>query len=164
MAGGPGGTVTALAHDAEHALARFATFDHVIELIRKNRDGKLLMDVEADVRLVSYRPGRIEFVPTDNAPSDLAQRLGSRLQSWTGNRWAVIIANQGGGETVVEKRNAAENAIKAEAEKHPMVQAVFSVFPQAKITESKTQRERANEAMAEALPEVEDEWDPFEED
>ncbi|WP_353339525.1 DNA polymerase III subunit gamma/tau [Pelagimonas sp. KU-00592-HH] len=164
MAGGPGGTVTALAHDAEHALARFATFDHVIELIRKNRDGKLLMDVEADVRLVSYRPGRIEFVPTDNAPSDLAQRLGSRLQSWTGNRWAVIIANQGGGETVVEKRNAAENAIKAEAEKHPMVQAVFNVFPKAKITEIKTQREIANEAMAEALPEVEDEWDPFEED
>lgn len=161
---GPGGTITALAPKVENALARYATFDHILELIRKNRDGKLLMDVEADMRLVSYRPGRIEFVPTDTAPSDLAQRLGSRLQSWTGNRWAVTIVNEGGTETVVEKRNASENALKLEASKHPLVQAVIAAFPKAKITEIKTPQEIANDALAEALPEVEDEWDPFEED
>ena len=164
VAGGPGGTVTALAPQTETALARFATFDHVIELIRKNRDAKLLMDIEADLRLVSYRPGRIEFVPTDTAPSDLAQRLGSRLQSWTGNRWAVIVVSEGGGETIVEKRNAAENAIKEEAKQHPMVQAVLEAFPKAKITAIKTQQEITAQAHEEALPEVEDEWDPFEED
>ena len=164
MAGGPGGTVTALAPQTESALARYATFDHVVELIRKNRDGKLLMDVEADLRLVSYRPGRIEFEPSATAPRDLAQRLGASLQRWTGNRWAVILVNEGGAETIQEKRNAAENAIKAEAMKHPLVQAVIEAFPKAKITEIKSQQEIANEAMAEALPEVEDEWDPFEEE
>ncbi|WP_127114617.1 DNA polymerase III subunit gamma/tau [Shimia sediminis] len=164
VAGGPGGTVTALAPQVETALARFATFDHVIELIRKNRDAKLLMDVEADMRLVSYRPGRIEFVPTETAHADLAQRLGSRLQSWTGNRWAVIVVREGGGDTIVEKRNAAENAIKAEAAQHPMVQAVLEAFPKAKITTIKSQQEITAQAHEEALPEVEDEWDPFEED
>ncbi|WP_438271048.1 DNA polymerase III subunit gamma/tau [Shimia thalassica] len=164
VSGAAGGTVTALAPQVDDALARYATFDHVIELIRKNRDGKLLMDVEADLRLVSYRPGRIEFEPTPTAPSDLAQRLGARLQSWTGNRWAVTLVNQGGTETIVEKRNAAENALRDEALKHPMVQAVIELFPKAKITEIKTQQEIANEALADALPEVEDEWDPFEED
>ncbi|MBR9843674.1 MAG: DNA polymerase III subunit gamma/tau [Rhodobacteraceae bacterium] len=164
ISGGPGGTVTALAQDAEHALARFATFDHVIELIRDNRDAKLLMDVEADLRLVSYRPGRIEFVPTDRASSDLAQRLGARLQTWTGNRWAVIIANTGGGETIVEKRNAAQTALEKEARAHPMVQAVFDAFPKARITDIKTRQDITAQAEAEALPEVEDEWDPFEEE
>ncbi|SHJ58366.1 DNA polymerase-3 subunit gamma/tau [Shimia gijangensis] len=163
-AGAPGGTVTALAQQPETALARFATFDHVIELIRKNRDGKLLMDIEADMRLVSYRPGRIEFVPTATAPSDLAQRLGARLQSWTGNRWAVIIVNEGGTETIVEKRNAARTALEAEALKHPMVQAVKDAFPRAKIIDIKTQQEIVAEAQADALPEVDEEWDPFEED
>lgn len=164
MAGGPGGTVTALAPQTENSLAHYATFDHVVELIRKNRDGKLLMDVEADLRLVSYRPGRIEFQPSDNAPRDLAQRLGASLQRWTGNRWAVTLVNDGGAKTIQEKRNAAENAIKAEAMQHPLVQAVIAAFPKAKITEIKSQQEIANEAMAEALPEVEDEWDPFEEE
>ncbi|GAA6209434.1 DNA polymerase III subunit gamma/tau [Cognatishimia sp. WU-CL00825] len=161
---GGGGTVTALVPQAEQALARYASFDHVIELIRQQRDGKLLMDVEADLRLVSYRPGRIEFEPAPNAPRDLAQRLGQRLQQWTGNRWAVTVVNQGGAETIVQKRNAAQNAIKAEAMAHPLVQAIISAFPKAKITDIKTQAAIATQAQAEALPEVEDEWDPFEEE
>ena len=46
-----------------------------------NRDGKLLMDVEADVRLVSYQPGRITFEPSSGAPRDLAQRLGRGIDA-----------------------------------------------------------------------------------
>ena len=161
--GSNGGAATAQHLDAD-ALARFATFDHVVELIRTNRDVKLLVDVEGGVRLVNYQPGRIEFVPHPKAPSDLAQRLGQRLQLWTGNRWAVTLVNDGGAETIAEKRDAAENALKVEAAEHPLVKAVFEAFPGAKIIDIKTPQEIANEAFAEALPEVEDEWDPFEED
>lgn len=39
----------------------------------------------------------------------------------------------------------------------------MDAFPKAKITDIKSRRDLANEALAEALPEVEDEWDPFEE-
>ncbi len=163
-ASGSGGTVMALAQQQDPALERFVTFEHVLDLIRTKRDAKLLMDVEADLRLVNYRPGRIEFQPTPTASNDLAQRLGNSLQSWTGNRWAVTLVNEGGGETIVEVRNAAETAIKAEAMAHPLVQAVIAAFPKAKITDIKTPQDLAQVAMEEALPEVEDEWDPFEED
>ncbi|MEP0990922.1 MAG: DNA polymerase III subunit gamma/tau, partial [Tateyamaria sp.] len=162
--GSSSGTVTALAVANEQALARYATFDHVVELIRKKRDVKLLVEVETCLRLGSYQPGRIEFVPTPNAPPDLAQRLGQRLQGWTGNRWAVTLVNEGGGDTIAEIRDAAENALRSDAMDHPMVQAVLMAFPKAKITEIKTQQDIAAEAQAEALPEVEGEWDPFEED
>ncbi len=43
---------------------------------------------------------------------------------------------------------------------NPLVQAVFAAFPGAKIT---AMRKPELEAAFEALPEVEDEWDPFEE-
>jgi DNA polymerase-3 subunit gamma/tau len=43
------------AHDVAAALARYPTFEHVVELIRANRDGKLLADVETDLRLVAYQ-------------------------------------------------------------------------------------------------------------
>ncbi len=158
-----GGTVTALAVQNDAALAKYPTFEHVVELIRQQRDVKLLVEVETGVRLVSYSPGRIEFEPSPNAPRDLAQRLGARLQRFTGTRWAVSIVNEGGAPTIADLRDAAANALKAEAEAHPLVQAVMDAFPKAKITEIKSRRELANEALAEALPEVEDEWDPFEE-
>ncbi|WP_375175811.1 DNA polymerase III subunit gamma/tau [Pseudooceanicola sp.] len=158
------GPVAQLATEPEEALARYPTFDHVVELIRTNRDVKLLVEVETCVQLVSYRPGRIEFVPTDDAPRDLAQKLGSRLQGWTGNRWAVIVTAEGGAETIAEKRDAKELALRKEAGAHPMVQAVMAAFPKARITAIRTPEEAAAAAASEALAEVEDEWDPFEEE
>jgi DNA polymerase-3 subunit gamma/tau len=158
------GPVAQLAQEPEEALARYPTFDHVVELIRTNRDVKLLVEVETCVRLVSYRPGRIEFTPTEEAPRDLAQKLGSRLQGWTGNRWAVIVTTDGTAETIAEKRDAKELALKQEASAHPMVQAVMAAFPKAKITAIRTAEEVAAAAATEALAEVEDEWDPFEEE
>ncbi|SDI98945.1 DNA polymerase-3 subunit gamma/tau [Lutimaribacter saemankumensis] len=159
-----GAPVVAVVQDVEQALARYPTFDHVVELIRANRDVKLLVEVETGVRLANFRPGRIEFVPAEAAPQDLAQRLGSALQRWTGNRWAVTLVNEGGGETIAEKRDAAELELKKKAEAHPLVQAVLEKFPTARITAIRTPEEQAAEAQADALAEVEDEWDPFEED
>ncbi|MDU8911870.1 DNA polymerase III subunit gamma/tau [Aestuariicoccus sp. MJ-SS9] len=149
---------------ADQALARYPTFEHVVELIRANRDVKLLVEVETGVRLAAYQPGRIEFTPAGNAPGDLAQRLGGALQRWTGNRWAVTLVNGCETETIAEKRDAAALALKAEAAAHPLVQAALAAFPKAEIAEIRTPEDVANDAMAEALPEVEDEWDPFEED
>jgi DNA polymerase-3 subunit gamma/tau len=161
---GPTGQTTALAVDTLDALARYPTFEHVVELIRSNRDVRLLVEVETGVRLAAYQPGRIEFVPTDSAPADLAQRLGAALQRWTGSRWAVTLVNEGGAGTIAEKRDAVALALKAEAMAHPLVQAVISAFPKAAITDIRTPQDQAAKAQTEALPEVDEEWDPFEEE
>ena len=65
-------------------------------------------------------------------------------------------------ETIAEVRDAKELALKADAEAHPLMQAVLAKFPNAKITAIRTPEQIAAEAVEEALPEVEDEWDPFE--
>ena len=70
---------TALAIDTETLAIQYPTFESVLEIIRKFRDMKLLIDVENSIRLNSYLPGRIEFTPTEDAPKDLAQRLGLSL-------------------------------------------------------------------------------------
>jgi DNA polymerase-3 subunit gamma/tau len=72
--------------------------------------------------------------------------------------------SEGGQPTIAEVRDAEENALRAEAQAHPLMQAVLARFPKAKITSIRTAQELEAEAVAEALPEVEDEWDPFEED
>ena len=152
-----------LAVAADQALARYPSFDHVLELIRANRDVKLLVEVESGLRLAAYQPGRIEFTPADGAAPDLAQRLGSALQRFTGTRWGVSVVNGCTTPTVVEKRDAADLALKAEAEKHPLVLAALAVFPKARIVRIHTPEAEAQQAAEDALPEVEDEWDPFEE-
>ena len=157
------GAATALAQAPEMALARYATFAAVVELIRANRDVKLLIEVESHLRLVHYAPGRIEFEPTADAPRDLAATLAQRLQSWTGARWGVSVVGAGGGRTIAEERDAERLAAEAEMKANPVVQAVFAAFPGAQIKDIRTQSETRTEAASAALPEVEDEWDPFEE-
>ncbi len=138
------------------------TFMHVIDLIRDKRDMLLLKEVEDGVKLVHYAPGRIEFEPSPLARPDLAARLSQRLQGWTGSRWGISVVNSGGAATLAEDRDAEENATRAEALENPLVAAVMLAFPGAKIAEIRSPEAMAAAAQAEALPEVEDEWDPFE--
>ncbi len=154
-----GGQALAL---AEGQLQVYASFEQVVELIRAKRDMKLLVEVETNLRLARYSPGRIEFQPTADAAADLAARLGQRLQGWTGARWGVSVVNEGGGITIAESRDSDRIKAEAEAQENPLVKAVLMAFPGAKITEIRTPETLAAAAQADALPEVEDEWDPFE--
>nr|WP_319248261.1 DNA polymerase III subunit gamma/tau [uncultured Celeribacter sp.] len=158
------GAATAPAQAPDTALARYARFEDVVELIRDHRDAKLLIDVENHVRIARYAPGRIEFQPWEDAPADLAARLQSRLFAFTGHRWGVSIAEAPEDvRTIREIKDAEKRALEAEAKQHPAVAKVFELFPDAKITEIRTPEKIAQSAQFEALPEVEDEWDPFEE-
>ena len=147
---------------AQDALQAYPTFERVVDLIRAHRDMKLLVEVETTLRLARYSPGRIEFQPTANAPRDLAARLSQRLQSWTGQRWAVTLVNEGGAETISETADQTRAVLEAEATQMPLVQAILSAFPGAKISAIRTPDAIIAEAAVTALPEVEDEWDPFE--
>ncbi len=157
-------TATAPVQVPESLAVLCPGFEDMVELIRRHRDVKLLIDVETGVRLVSYAPGRIEFEPAPDAPADLAQRLGRRLKAWTGVRWAVSVVAGGGAPTLAETRDEKRRALEQEALEHPMVKAVIEAFPKARITAIRTHEEIAAQAAAEALPEVDEEWDPFESD
>ena len=156
-----GGQALAL---AQGQMPVYATFDQVVALIREKRDMRLLMEVETSLKLAKYAPGRIEFEPAANAAPDLAARLSQRLQTWTGERWGVSIVSTGGAATIAPERDRAEEDQRAEVMENPLVQAVIAAFPGAKISEIRTAAAMQASAAIEALPEVEDEWDPFEDD
>ncbi len=158
----PAASAPAQYADPEVALGHYHSFERVLELISANRDMKLQVEVETGVRLVSYRPGRIEFTPSDVAAPDLAPRLAQRLQQWTGVRWGVSVSDGSSAPTIAEARDAVETARRTEAEAHPMVAAVLAAFPKAKVTHVRAPEDLIQEAQHDALAEVEDEWDPFE--
>jgi DNA polymerase-3 subunit gamma/tau len=147
------------------ALARFSRFEQVVDLIRANRDMQLLVQVEDSLRLAKYAPGRIEFEMTEKTPKDLASRLSSRLQSWTGVRWGVSVVGKGGGQTISEIRDAHRDDLQGQALAHPMVQEVLKHFPNAEIREVFTGLEEPVDSVVPIDPDdVDDDWDPFEED
>jgi DNA polymerase-3 subunit gamma/tau len=144
------------------ALARYATFEDVVALVRARRDVSLLVEVEEGVRLVRYAPGRIEFEPAAEAAPDLAARLSQRLQLWTGVRWGVAVVGSGGGATIAEVRAAERSDLHARSEAHPLVQAVLAAFPGAEIRAVRpVDTAETAAAAAPVEDEDDDEWDPF---
>ncbi len=145
------------------ALTRYERFEDVVALIRTRRDMKLLVEVENYLRLVKYSPGRIEFEPTEQAPTDLAARLSSRLQNWTGVRWGVSVVSEGGGKTIGEVKAEARDDLYVQAAAHPLVQAVLETFPGAEIRDVRAlEFDGANEDIVPIDPDdLDDSWDPI---
>jgi DNA polymerase III subunit gamma/tau len=166
LAGGPPAAAQAALAGAAPALSGYPDFDAVVAMIRDRRDALLLAEVESGLHLVRYSPGRIEFQPTDDAAPDLAQRLATRLQSWTGVRWVVSVANSGGAPTIRQARAAAEDQREVRALALPAVQAVLAAFPGARIVavrDPEPEPELDTDAVpaSDSLPEADDDWDPF---
>ena len=57
-----------------------------------------------DVHLVRLEPGQIEFRPGPRAPRTLAGDLAQKLKDWTGIRWVVTLAREGGAPTLAEQK------------------------------------------------------------
>ncbi|WP_439136564.1 DNA polymerase III subunit gamma/tau [Roseicyclus sp.] len=168
--GGGGGAQAALQQAPGPDLSLYPSFASVVALIEETRDIKLLIEVKTCLRLISYAPGRMEFQLTEDAPGDLVQRLKRALQLATGANWIISLANEGGAPTLAERDQATADAAKAELERHPLLQAVKSAFPKARIAAIRTRAELLAAAQAEALPELPDpddmpeDWDPFEDE
>lgn len=162
-----GATTMLAAEPNMDALARYARFEDVVQLIRTRRDMKLLVEVENYVRLVKYSPGRIEFEPTDRAPTKLASQLASRLQNWTGVRWVITVASSGGGKTIGEVKDAHRNDMHSQALAHPLVQSVLVAFPGAEIKDVRGNEfdGSSNEDIVPIDPDdvddLDDNWDPL---
>ena len=172
----PSGAATALAVSPD-VLQSYPDFESVLELIRRMRDMTLLVMVERHVALVKYSPGRIEFEPRLDPPTNLAQRLAERLRGWTGGqRWAVTVTNSGGAPTIAETREAEAKAARERALALPIVQQVMAAFPGATLTnitraappptvveDLAEGAANPHDATQGPVAEVE-EWDPFEDE
>ncbi len=110
------------------------SFDSVVALFEEKREGILTTHLRQDVHLVHFAPGRIEFRPGPHAPRDLANRIGRSLSDWTQERWVVSVSDAEGDATLAEKAQKAESQRFAEADQHPLVNAVKEAFPGAKVT------------------------------
>ena len=109
------------------------SYDDIVALAGQEREMVLKAHLENDVHVVEFEPGRLEFRPTETAPSDLAGRLTSFLNHQTERRWVVTVSKEAGGATISERRAAAQRDLENEAVEHPLVKSVLESFPGAKL-------------------------------
>ncbi|MEG9884814.1 MAG: DNA polymerase III subunit gamma/tau [Hyphomicrobiales bacterium] len=113
--------------------ASLTSFSDIATYIGDKRDVRLKMAVENSIRPVHFAPGRLEFALEKDAPAGLASELARKLQSWTGERWRVIVSGEAGEKPLAEQARERYDRLACKARDNAVVNAVFARFPHAEI-------------------------------
>ena len=117
----------------ETTAPRLASFRDVTALVAEQREAMLHAHLIHSVHLVRFAPPVIELRPQPEAPKDLAPRLAALLTEATGTRWTIALSAAEGEPTVAAQGNAADAARRTVAAEHPLVRAIMTAFPGARI-------------------------------
>jgi DNA polymerase-3 subunit gamma/tau len=131
---GEGGVLAAAAPNPDSAPAPvLRSLEDIAALAGQRGAAVLKVHVENDMHLVSLEPGRIEFRPSLRAPRTLAADLAQKLRDWTGIRWVVTVAREGGAATLGDSKKAVQAAKLEAVAQDPIVRAVLDRFPGSEI-------------------------------
>ena len=149
--------------EAAAPMLAVSTFEGLIALAAQKRDLSVKAALERDVRLVRCEDGRLDVALEASAAKTLVNDLSNKFSQWTGRRWVVVVSREAAQPTVRSVLEAKQAELKTGVQADPLVQAVMSRFPGAKIVDV-----RAPDQIA-ALPagdpdELPDEPPPADED
>ncbi len=113
--------------------AQVQNFAEVVALFEKRREALLYTKLKQEVRLVSFAPGKIELYLSTPQPRDFTARIADCLTQWTGQKWQVVVAEQGGDPSLQDQEIAAKEQRMAAASSDPAVASILEQFPGAKI-------------------------------
>jgi DNA polymerase-3 subunit gamma/tau len=131
---GEGGAMAAMAPKTDSPpVPVLRSLEDIAALAGQRGAAVLKVHIENDMHLVSLEPGRIEFRPSTRAPRTLAADLAQKLKEWTGIRWVVTVAREGGAATLGDSKKAAHAAKIESVAQDPMVRAVLDRFPGSEI-------------------------------
>jgi DNA polymerase-3 subunit gamma/tau len=109
------------------------TFEEIIALVQDKRDITMKMALERDVRLVRCEDGQLEIDVLPSAPKTLVHDLQRKLIAWTGKRWIVVVSKEQGAPTLRSQMETRQAELEQDVQSDPLVQAVLSRFPGAKV-------------------------------
>ena len=117
-------------------------FEDLIQITAEEKEVELRYDLERNVNLVSFNPGKINITFNEKLNKNFIKILAEKLLKWTGERWIISLSKDLGEKTFYEK-NLAGKKIKLKKEMNSnLVRDFISAFPDAKLT-SVTEEEDA---------------------
>ncbi|MGQ0485987.1 MAG: DNA polymerase III subunit gamma/tau [Hyphomicrobiales bacterium] len=120
---------------AQSETRAFSSFKDILALVAEKRDIKLKSDLERLVRPIRVSPGQFELALEPTAPPGLPGEIARKLEAWTGLRWMVLVAKDGGDKPLAAQQKENRDGLFRMAREHQDVQAVLKRFPGAEIVD-----------------------------
>jgi len=109
------------------------TFEDLIQVASKEKEVELKYDLERNVKLVSFTPGKMNITFNEKLTKNFIKILTDKLLKWTGERWIISLSKEQGKETIYEKNLTKKKEKLAQETNSEVVKDFLDAFPDAKL-------------------------------
>jgi len=109
------------------------TFEELIQVATKEKEVELKYDLERNVKLVSFTPGKMNITFNEKLNKNFIKILTEKLLKWTSERWIISLSKEQGEETIYEKNLTKKKDKLAQEMNSETVKGFLDAFPDAKL-------------------------------
>ena len=124
---------TPIPDDTPHHGVKLSTLREIVHELDARREIALKYEIERYVRPAEISWGHFNYTAAPGAPNNLSQRIKDWLEDVSGVEWEVLQSNDGGPESVQERRRRLGDERLAAAAAMPKVAEALRVFPGSRV-------------------------------
>ena len=108
-------------------------FQDLIDRANEEKEVELRYDLERNVKLVSFKKGKIDISFNEKLNKNFIKLLTEKLLLWTGERWLISLSKNNDAKSIYEKNLENKSSELKEFSKSEIAQQIKAAFPDSKL-------------------------------
>ena len=113
------------------------SFQDLIDRANKEKEVELKFDLERNVKLVSFKKGKIDISFNEKLNKNFIKLLTEKLLLWTGKRWIISLSKNSDAKSIYEKNLENKSSSIKDFLQSDIAQQIQKTFPDAKLIDIK---------------------------
>ncbi len=113
------------------------SFQDLIDRANKEKEVELKFDLERNVKLVSFKKGKIDISFNEKLNKNFIKLLTEKLLLWTGERWIISLSKNSDAKSIYEKNLENKSSSIKDFLQSDIAQQIQKNFPDAKLIDIK---------------------------
>ena len=117
----------------EEFKKKISTYEDLVKQANLENEIELKYDLERNVKLVSFKPGKIDITFNEKLNKNFIKILTEKLVKWTGERWIISLSKSVGKKTLFEIQNDEKKQEIEDARTNSKIKSLLNTFSDAKL-------------------------------